>query len=82
MKIYKIICAMALMSLIVSGCGQRGSVAESIGNDSIVTHARLLKMTEAEGYTRVDVYMPGDSATVAWQYALVPRGADVTRRKG
>lgn len=82
MKIYKIICAMALMSLIVSGCGQRGSVAESIGNDSIVTHARLLKMTEAEGYTRVDVYMPGDSATAAWQYALVPRGADVTLAEG
>lgn len=44
--------------------------------DSIIAHASLLRISAAEGYTRVDIFMPSDTAHAAWSYALVPRGTE------
>ena len=65
-------CILALLAL--AGCSRGADSAAVAEGDSIIAHASLLRIHPADGYTRVDIYMPSDTARPAWSYALIERG--------
>lgn len=66
-------CILALLAL--ASCSRGADSATMAEGDSIIAHASLLRINQAHGYTRVDIYMPSDSAHPAWSYALIERGS-------
>ena len=69
-------CIISLLAL--AACSRGGEGAAVAEGDSIIAHASLLRIHQAEGYTRVDIFMPSDTARPAWSYALVERGTNPT----
>lgn len=69
-------CIITLLAL--AGCSRGADSAAVAEGDSIIAHASLLRIHAADGYTRVDIYMPSDTARPAWSYALVERGTTPT----
>lgn len=68
-------CVAVLLLLAACGGGNTRTVTDA-GETIELRHARLLKMSEHEGYTYVEVINPWDTTRVYAKYALVPRGGE------
>ncbi len=77
MKIYKIVFTLLLLSLLTSCRGREAGTNGSIAIDKIITEARLLKITHADGYTQVNIMDPWNSGKILHSYVLVPRDKEL-----
>lgn len=60
-----------MMTIIVSGCNGKTD-NNAAGNDSVITHAKLLSLVRNNGYTVATISDPWNDGQVLQRYVLVP----------